>query len=170
LKVINFKLIVFHLVAVWLFIHAFATAALLFDVGLVKGFIYEGESYFSTANVDPGRISNFLVATGLSRFFGFIVSVCISFIIIRKHKMHWINVLPLFIVGYFFLFYDFLGWNYVKIIFLLPGDISDIISVKLTINSAVLLLLGTVIFWFVPTNNKAKKVFTEMKNSTDTIK
>ncbi|MFY7729991.1 MAG: hypothetical protein ACOVRN_10775 [Flavobacterium sp.] len=163
MKNISFKFILFHIIAAWFFIHAFATASLLFDVALVKGFITEGESYFSTANIGPRRISNFLVATGLSRFLGFIVSVCISFIITRKHKVHWLNVLPLFIVGYFFLFYDFLGWNYLKFIFLLPGDASDIVSVKLTINSVVLLLLGMAVFRFAPIKDKTKDIYNDEK-------
>ncbi|MFP9116028.1 hypothetical protein ACLI1A_18970 [Flavobacterium sp. RHBU_3] len=154
MKTVNFKFIIFHLVAAWFFIHAFATASLLYDVSLVKGYITEGESYFSIADIDDMHLSYFLMITGLSRFFGFIVAVCISFIIARKKKIHWLNIIPILIIGYFFLFYDFLGWNYVKFIFLLPGNISSILFVKLLINSFVLLLLGVAIFWFVPGKEK----------------
>jgi hypothetical protein len=159
MKNLNFKFILFYLVAVWIFIHAFATAALLYDVKLVQGFINEGKSYLNNLSINALRISCFSICQDLGKLLGLVFSVCVSVILARKNKIGWLNILPIFVVGYFFVYFDFLSFGYLKIIFLSPGDSLTIVSVKLIITSVSLLLLGMAIFWFTPVNNKAKTVY-----------
>lgn len=168
MKNLSFKLILFYLLAVWIFIHAFATAALLYDVKLVRGFVNEGESYLDGLSVNVLRLSYFSICQDLGKLLGFIFSLCISFILTRKNKVSWLNILPIFVMGYFFVYFDFFSWGYLKIIFLSPGDSLTIVSVKLIITSVSLLLLGMAIFWFTHVNNKSGTVYDSSKFSANT--
>ena len=80
LKRLNWKLILLHFVATWLFIHSFYILSYLHDIEFTE-FIMKNKNetpVFEEIPFDTKRMSNFFMITGVSKFIGLLVAFIIS--------------------------------------------------------------------------------------------
>ena len=157
---LNWRQMLMHFVATWFFIYSFRQLAFLTNVKkyqAVQILIYSGESKFS----EFLKHTNFTFAQVITYFFyandawliGLLVAFVISLIIAKRWKWFWVNSLIVLLVVFTLKRLDFLGWSYLKEIFLEPGHLFHNTALYLLVNGLVLLALGIFVFFYGPFNN-----------------
>ncbi|MEO8770036.1 MAG: hypothetical protein ABI402_08125 [Ferruginibacter sp.] len=141
---INWRQILFHFVAMWLFFHSFKLLAYLLDTKYVDTIILDKSKMWESG---ANKVIYFLITPIIAGGIGLIVAFILSVIISIKKHWFWINSLMAFLLIFSLLKLDFLGWNYLRFIFLMPGYIFNSWILRLTINGLFLLVLGFYIFF-----------------------
>ena len=91
LKRLNYKLILLHFIATWIFIHSFYILSYLHDIEFTE-FIMKNRnqvSDFDKIPFDTKRMSDFFMITGVSKFIGLLVAFIISLSISIYRKWFW---------------------------------------------------------------------------------
>lgn len=146
MKRLNSKHILVHLVALWLFAFAFQTYAYLTDPDLSELLRHSNNSKKALIDQNYGVVSltSLNLSIGFLHTFGLITGFIISIIVSIKRKLFWINSLIAFIIIVISGYLNLLGWNYLKNIFLLPGEAFAGRWYYL-INGSTMLLIGLIL-------------------------
>jgi hypothetical protein len=121
-----------------MFVHAFKVFAFLNNVDAAETIRL---SKSETERLTVASLSKLNVSLAIAFFIGYVVALCLSFIVSSKIKSSYINTLIAFILFYILAWLDWTGWSYLKTIFFLPGSLFDGWLYYL-INGTVLLALG----------------------------
>lgn len=146
---LNWRQIVVHFIATWFFMYSFQTFAILQDTNLINIFRQSGK----LNNISGSDISYFLLWTTLSCEIGLLVAVAISLTISIKRKWFWFNSFLVLIIVHILARFDRLGWTYMKIIFLKPGEFFENTKMEFFVDGIILLALGLLTF-FLPFTNR----------------
>jgi hypothetical protein len=138
---LNWRLLLIHVVACWLFAYAFNSLFLLHDYTFIKTLRQNGLK----RPYDSDRLTNDILWISFGSLVGLLVSFSISLLIVIKNKWHWINCIVILLVVFFLETLD-IGWPYLKHIFLAPGGLVKSEIAYFLINGAVMLSLGTLLF------------------------
>jgi hypothetical protein len=151
---LNWRLMLIHLVACWLFIHALNTLAYLHDPELVSFFRdhpdYKEPDKFlhEFGRYGTARTDRQLRWIGYGEVAGLLAGFVLSLFIAIKNHWYWLNSL---VVLFFLILLRVLKvsvWHYLKIMFLTPGSIFKELSVGyLLVNGLVMLGLGLMLFF-----------------------
>ncbi len=148
---LNWRLIVTHFIACWLFIYSFEQFSYLHDIEFWTTILTHSRSWLENPrnwNFGAGRLSLNLLWLGLSGFVGFLIAFAISLTITIKKDWFWVNSLIVFLVGCVLGLSDSLGWRYLKTIFLAPGRLFNSNTILYVIaNGIVMLTLGLLLFF-----------------------
>ncbi len=98
---------------------------------------------------------------------GILVAFIISLTISIKKKRFWINSLLVFILSYLLRRFEYDGWDYLKIIFLAPGQYFDYHSAwYFLINGFTMLAIGLLMFFSTFTNSFIDKMSLKITNAS----
>ena len=162
LKRLNWKLILLHFVATWLFIHSFYILSYLHDIEFTE-FIMKNKNetpVFEEIPFDTKRMSNFFMITGVSKFIGLLVAFIISLSISIYKKWFWLNSVLVLIIAFVFFKLDLLFWDYLKIIFRFIGGFMPNIILDFLVDGSVMLFLGLLVFF----SKKSTQLINSEKN------
>lgn len=163
LKRLNWKLILVHFFATWLFIHSFYILSYLHDIEFTE-FIMKNRNQtpvFDEIPFGTKRMSNFFMVTGISKFIGLLIAFIISLSISAYRKWFWLNSVLVLLITYTFFRLDFLLWDYLKVIFRFIGGFMPNITLDFLVDGLVMLLLGLLVFF--------SKKLTQLINSKKSI-
>lgn len=149
LKRLNWKLILVHFIATWLFIHSFYILSYLHDIEFTE-FIMKNRNQtpvFDEIPFDSKRMNNFFMVTGISKFIGLLVAFIISLSISFYKKWFWLNSVLVLLITYTFFRLDFLLWDYLKVIFRFIGGFMPNITLDFLVDGLIMLFLGLLIFF-----------------------
>jgi hypothetical protein len=151
LSKLNWRLIVVHFAACWLFIYAFELFSYLHDVTFWTTVLNHSRTWlenWKNWNFDASRLTLNLYWLYLSGFVGFLVAFSISLTISIRRHWHWINAIIVFVIICILGKFDLLGWPYLKSIFLAPGSPFSYSSLWYSlINGSVMLTIGLLLFF-----------------------
>jgi len=163
IKKLNWRQIILHFIATTFFIFAFYEFAYLLNIDfynvIKKSSSLDSENFkelMKQKNWTYGKLISKMYYLNLFWVVGLFVSFTISLIINKRQKLYWVNSLIVFILAYVLGKNDLLGWNYLKIIFLKPGNIFKNSELYLLTNGFVLLFIGIFIFYFGKSNEFVK--------------
>lgn len=148
LSKLNWRLILIHFIACWLFMYAFAELMVLHDFRFKMSL---RDISLAKAQVLPGDSERFMEAAlwaNLSYIIGLLAALIISLIVSYKKHWYWLNSL----LAYGFVFelrrFHLSGWQYLRAIFLTPGKLfSDDTQLYYLANGLVMLILGLLLFF-----------------------
>lgn len=149
LKRLNWKLILLHFVATWLFIHSFYILSYLHDIEFTE-FIMKNRNeipVFDEIPFDTKRMGNFFMITGVSKFIGLLIAFIISLSISIYRKWFWLNSVLVLLITYTLFRLDFLLWDYLKVIFRFIGGFMPNVILDFLVDGLVMLFLGLLIFF-----------------------
>lgn len=149
LKRLNWKLILFHFIATWLFIHSFYILSYLHDIEFTE-FIMKNRNeipVFDEIPFDTKRMGNFFMITGVSKFIGLLIAFIISLSISIYRKWFWLNSVLVLLITYTLFRLDFLLWDYLKVIFRFIGGFMPNVILDFLVDGLVMLFLGLLIFF-----------------------
>ena len=149
LKRLNWKLILVHFIATWLFIHSFYILSYLHDIEFTE-FIMKNRSQvpdFDEIPFDTKRMSDFFMITGVSKFISLLVAFIISLSISIYRKWFWLNSVLVLLITYTLFRLDFLLWDYLKVIFRFIGGFMPNVILDFLVDGLVMLFLGLLIFF-----------------------
>lgn len=135
---LNWKHTLFHFLGLWFFGFAFRQFSFLNNVDAAETIRL---SKSETERLTAASLTKLSVSLAIAFFIGYVVALCLSFIVSSKFKGSYINTLIAFILFYTLSWLDWLGWNFLKKVFLLPGSLFDG-WLYYTTNGAVLLAFG----------------------------
>lgn len=144
---LNYRQLIVHFVACWLFIFAFQTLGTLYDFP----FIYT--PYHPGTLVIPQKRINFdTTIIELTAILGLVVAYVISWRISVKHNWFWTNSVVVLVVACILKNLNFLGWMQFKTPFLTIGNaIFDDNSIPCILTNALVMLgLGSALFFLKP--------------------
>jgi p-aminobenzoyl-glutamate transporter AbgT len=146
MKKLNWKHILLHFIALWFFAFAFQTFAFLSDLNLSELLRHtdNAQKAIIDRNYDIVALTNLNLTIALSNSIGLLTGFVISIIVSIKRKWPWINSLIVFIVIFSLGYLNLLGWEYLKNIFLLPGEALEG-SWYYLLNGSMMLLTGLVL-------------------------
>lgn len=149
---INWRLIVFHFVALWFFCHAALTFTYLSEVHLVNIVRQTADENLSDVlrsyNVQPGELADFLALPYFVEFGGLFIAFLISILISVKRRWFWVNSLLVLILA--LLFYhriDNLIWNNLREYFWFVGQQFNNTATEFLINGLLLLTVSFIFFF-----------------------
>lgn len=134
----NWKHTLFHFFGLWTLAHAFMVFAFLNNVDAAETVRL---SKSEAERLTVMSLSKLNVSLAIAFFVGYLVALCLSFIVSSNFKGSYINTLIAFVFFYALLWLDWTGWNFLKTIFLLPGSLFENWLYYFT-NGTVLLALG----------------------------
>lgn len=164
---LNWRQVLVHFVAFWFFIYAFQTLSYLYDTKLIDTVRQSNGQDTIKILGDSGTtaadVTYFLLWTNASGFIGLLVAFIISLIISFKRHWFWMNSLIAFILTYLLYRFDFLGWTYLKPVFLYLGQKFNNSTVEFLVNGIILLTIGLLVFFLQRPNQiiETKKLATE---------
>jgi hypothetical protein len=91
---------------------------------------------------------------------GYLIAFLITLLISKKKKFYWLNSILSLVIFWTLSQYDLTGWNYLKNIFLLPGEIANGIWYYL-INGFLMISLGIALLFI------ANKIVDNAKKATN---
>lgn len=136
--------------------YSFQTLAILQNPSIVD-IVRQSENDGLRKGLDQNNISvidltYFIEWTSLGNLIGLLVAFVISLAISINRKWFWFNSFLVLIVVYILGRFDLLGWNYLKKIFLTPGEIFRDIKLEFLTNGLLLLILGLLTFFLARIN------------------
>ena len=141
---LNWKHILFHFLGFWFFAQAFKMFAFLNNLNAAETIrLSKTLEEISSAS----SLSKLVVNMAIGFTLGYLVALCLCFVVSRKIKGSYINSIIAFLVFIVLVQLGWTGWSFLKQIFLLPGSFVNG-SLYYIINGLVLLALG-IIFIFV---------------------
>ena len=164
IKKINWRQILVHFVGMTFLIFSLEQLSYLFNIDMF-------ETLRKSTSIEDENIKELIQKKGwtfgefvskmfylsfywlLGLFFGLIISMSIS---IRK-KWYWLNSFIAFLLAYFLIKQGILGWNFLKVIFLMPGKIFNNLTLYLATNATILIVTGLFIFYNKKINNFISK-------------
>ncbi|MGG9961178.1 hypothetical protein [Ferruginibacter sp. SUN106] len=148
---LNWRQVLIHFIATWFFMYSFQTLAVLHNTNLIDILRHSDKGDLSEAlskkQVSATEVSYFVMWTSLSNTFGSLVAFIISLAISIKRKWFWFNSIIVFVLVFILSRYEQLGWNFLKNIFLTPGEIFGNIILEYLANGIILLTLGLLTFF-----------------------
>jgi hypothetical protein len=151
---INWRQIVVHFAASWFFIHAFQILSNLYHLDIVIALRQSCTANGFQGMIDKGFTTDdlvgFLMWQNLSGLIGLITAFFISLAISIKYRWFWVNSLLVLIAAYTLYKFNFLGWPYLKKVFLIPGQIFETLSIRLLVNGLFVLLTGVLLLFLKP--------------------
>ena len=142
---LNWRLLLIHLVACWLFVYAFNSLFFLIDYSFIKT-LRQSEL---KRPYDGHRLTIDLLWISYGGLIGLLVAFGISLLIAVKNKWHWINCLIILLVVFLLERFD-IAWPYLKHIFLAPGRLVKSEIAYFLVNGTVMLTLGLLLFFLKP--------------------
>jgi len=141
---LNWRLILFHLVACWCFTYAFSLFSWLYDLNYVKyALTHSNREVFKMPGFTNQRVADMALWSALSYPAGLLACFILSMIISRKKRWFWLNGFISFLVACLLFHFKFTGWIWLKYIFLTPGELFGVFSAGYFIlNGGILLVLG----------------------------
>ena len=141
---LNWRLLVIHFIACFLFVYGFKLFGILHDLGIVS--VYN--KYKKIDSLAISRISIDAVWVATAQLVGLLSSYLLSLFISIKHKWSRVNSLVVLVVSYFLWRAGLFGWSQLSFIFLAPGSFfkDDVIWFYL-INGSVMLGFGLMLFY-----------------------
>lgn len=149
---INFLQISIHFAATWFMIFATKTFSLLYEVEIFEALRTNGVTNLEEIGKTTYEFSTFLIVLQLSGFFGILTAFLISLVISKKKKYSLVNSYIVFILAFILYRFKLLGWEYLKQIFLLPGEIFTNPYLNILINGVILLSTSLLLFFTNTTN------------------
>lgn len=136
--------------------YSFQTLSFLQNASLIDILRQSGNNDLSLTLSKKGfssvDIFNFTLWISVANTIGLLVAFGISLAISIKRKWFWLNSLLVLFIMLVLNQFDMLGWKYLKRIFLMPGEISQNITLEFLINGLILLVLGILTFFWARTN------------------
>ena len=153
---LNWRQVAIHFIATWFFMFSFQTLAILHDTNIVDVVRQPGKDNLTKAlnenKITTYDLTYFTVWTSLANSIGLLVAFGISLTISIKRKWFWFNSFLVLVLINILGRFDLLGWNYLKKIFLTPGEIFRNIKMEFLTNGLILLTLGLFTFFLARTN------------------
>jgi hypothetical protein len=148
--ILNWRLILVHLIACWFFIGAFLQFSHLHDPKLIDLRYYFNDHNIKTfSQLDRNRILDGLSWSLYGELLGRLIGFLISFFISKKQNWYWVNSGLVLLVGFSLNGFDLFGWHYLKIIFLEPGSFFKYATIwYFLINGSVMLAIGLLLFFW----------------------
>jgi hypothetical protein len=157
---LNWRQILIHFVATWFFIYSFQQLAYLTNTTEFEGvqiLVNSGDKkaskFLESKNISVGQFISYTFYVYKAWFVGLLVAFFISLIIANRRKWYWVNSIIMLLIVFTLKQFNFLGWTYLKVIFLKPGLLFNSTALYLLTNGIILLLLGIFVFCFRPFNN-----------------
>lgn len=147
LNKINFRLIVVHFIACWLFIHAFQIFSYLSDIEILEvsheGSAKELDNLLKVnQQTNIARISYYIIYYMLAPLVGLLAAFFISIIMSVKKNWFWPNSLLAPTAAYLLIYFDSSGWSFIKKMLFFQVRITSEVVFTYILNGSVLLLLG----------------------------
>jgi hypothetical protein len=157
IKGVNWRQIVIHYVAIWLFSLAFEAFSYLLDTEFLSQLILAKQKHIKVKTLLEGqsgeKFTNIFYHSAIGYFSGLMLGLIISIIISIRRRWFWLNSLlalsVIFILGQL----GIINSYFLRAVFLFPGIILQDISLTVIINASILLLLGCILF-FTPKANE----------------
>lgn len=157
IKGVNWRQIVIHFVAIWLFSLAFEAFSYLLDTEFLSQLILAKQKHIKVKTLLEGqsgeKFTNIFYHSAIGYFSGLMLGLIISIIISIRRRWFWLNSLlalsVIFILGQLWIINSY----FLRAVFLFPGIILQDISLTVIINASILLLLGCILF-FTPKANE----------------
>ncbi|MEO6141034.1 MAG: hypothetical protein ABIP22_09525 [Ginsengibacter sp.] len=154
---LNWRQVLIHFIATWFFMYSFRALAVLHDTNLADIFRHTGSNNLQK-NLNENKISasdfsDFVVWISVGNTVGIFTAFIISLTISIKRKWFWFNSFLVFVLVNILSWLNLSGWNYLKKIFLTPGEIFNNTTLEFLTTGLILLILGLLTF-FLPTTNK----------------
>ena len=168
---INWRIILLHIVATIFIILCAQQFAKLNDIEIIKLVDkYGAENALKQLQKDtnyPSRISDFLLWNSISNLIGLLTAFILSFIIIIKKKMFWLNSLIIFILGLLFIRLGLFKNQIINTLFYSFGDLFPNFGLlyKYIINGTILLIFALLIFFNRWINNFALNYLSNKKDT-----
>jgi hypothetical protein len=168
---INWRIIILHIVATIFIIFSAKQFAILNDIEIIKLVDrYRAENAIKQLQKEsnsPNRIEYFLLWNGMSKLIGLLIAFILSFIIIIKKKMFWLNSLIIFIIGLLFIQLGLFKNQIINTLFYSFDDLFPNFGTlyKSIINGTILLIFALFIFFNKWTNNFALNYPTKKKDT-----
>lgn len=142
---INWKIIVLHLVASWLFMTGFFTLSFLTNLQLAEA--YKSFTPFTRAAWWGNSENGFVLTIYFAGFAGLIISFIVSLFICIRKKLFWPDAVIVFVAS--ILLYKFYWdlWNIAKPFAWFIGEKMESIFLQFLINGIILLGIGLIIFF-----------------------
>ncbi|WP_426668824.1 hypothetical protein ACPPVU_21655 [Mucilaginibacter sp. McL0603] len=141
LSKLNWRLMVIHFIACWFFIYAFQQLSVLHDPEFFK----EVRNIRSSAV--QRRIFYNAIWFSFSADAGLLTGFIISLVLSIKHKWYWLNSVIAFVLIALLKWFDLLGWDYLKHIFLKLGLLFKSNAEYFLANGLVMLVIGLCLFF-----------------------
>ncbi|WP_460554679.1 hypothetical protein [Ferruginibacter profundus] len=152
---LNWRQVLIHFIAAWFFMYSFHTLAVLHNTNLIDILRHSDKGDLTNAlsknQVSSIEVSYFVVWTSIGNTLGFLVAFIISLIISIKRKWFWFNSIIVFVLVCILSRFELLGWDFLKNIFLTPGEIFGNITLEYLTNGIILLTLGLLTFFLSKT-------------------
>lgn len=151
---LNWRQIVLHFVASCFFVHAFMILSYLYYIKLVDHF--RSSNYTNpilgneNVHYSSSDVTNFIMIPHYSAMVGLLIAFLISLFISIKRQWFWFNSAIAYLLTYFLHRFDFLGWGYLKKIFLALGKLSNNTFIEFLVNGTLLLTIGLMLFFLKP--------------------
>jgi hypothetical protein len=146
---LNWRQIVIHFVATWLFIRSFFMLARLHDLKDYEVLTKE----WQTHSWDEARFVSVVNWLYTSSYVGLIVAFSISLAISIKRKWFWMNSVIILVLDYLFTRFTFDGWRFLKYIFLAPGYFFNLHTAIYYLSTGLpMLAIGLILFFSKYTN------------------
>ena len=168
---INWRIILLHIVATIFIILCAQQFAKLNDIEIIKLVDkYGAENALKQLQKDtnyPSRISDFLLWNSISNLIGLLTAFILSFTIIIKKKMFWLNSLIIFILGLLFIRLGLFKNQIINTLFYSFGDLFPNFGLlyKYIINGTILLIFALLIFFNRWINNFALNYLSNKKDT-----
>lgn len=147
---LNWRQIVIHFIATWFFIRSFFMLARLHDLKDYEVLTKEWQMH----SYSHARLLSVWIWLFISSYVGLIVAFSISLSISNKKKWFWMNSVIILVSNYLLTKFNFDGWNYVKFIFLAPGEFFHIHTVTYYLATGLpMLAVGIILFFSKYTNH-----------------
>jgi hypothetical protein len=160
---LNWRQIVIHFVASYFFVYAFTILAYLYDTKLVDHFRFSNYENpiqkIDNTNYSSSDVAHFIMIPLYSAMVGLLIAFLISLFISIKRQWFWFNSAIAFLLTYFLHRFDYLGWDYLKKIFLAPGRLFNNTFIEFLLNGTLMLTIGLLLFFlrqsmkFIDKNN-----------------
>lgn len=160
---LNWRHILLHFVAFWLFIYGCRTLSNLGFTKLIDGFRlsnYKLNETLANQNISSSEVTSYLVWYYWSAFLGLLVAFCISLIVSFKRHWFWPNTFIILLVTYALHRNDLLGWEYLNETLLFIGRLFNNSSVEFLLNGSLLLMVALLIFFLKPINRFIERGYT----------
>ncbi len=149
---INWRLILFHFVALWFFCHAVLTFTYLSNVHLVNiARQTTDENMYNvlrSSDVEPGELVDFLTLPYFVEFGSLFIAFIISILISAKRKWFWVNSFLVLILALFFYYrIDTLLWQSLRKYFWFVGQQFNNAETEFLVNGLLLLTLSFIFFF-----------------------
>ena len=156
LRRLNWRQVAIHFIATWFFMYSFQTLAALHNTDLIDIVRQSSQEditkALSESTTSAYQLVYFNLWTGIGNTVGLLVAFIISLSLSIRRKWFWFNSFIVLLVAYVLSWFGLLGWTYLKIIFLTPGEIFSNTTLQFLTNGILLLSLGLLTFFMSQSN------------------